>query len=137
VAGIRNLVPVIKQRRSHWEIPPIDASTWVLEQQREEERIRALCEGTTPQGREILRKMIFRAKKMLEDKVGSEAQIVAVLHGEFEIYEILRDEFLLLLSRIWRVDLESVRKLLLKQLAMLLLIRLKLEQAIRVARNNQ
>lgn len=134
---METLIPVIKQRRCEWEIPHIDAPARLLEQKQEEERIRILCDGTTPQGREILRKIIFRAERMMQDETCSDPQILTTLGKELKLYEILQEEFLLLLSRMWQVDLAKMRKLPLNGIAGLLLLRLKLERTIRIAKSRK
>ncbi|HXR48979.1 MAG TPA: hypothetical protein VN784_16200 [Candidatus Limnocylindrales bacterium] len=129
-AGSRRLIPVVRQPRKKWRIPRIDAQAQLLEQKREEEQIQALCQGTTPQGREILQKIIFRAERMMEDKSCSEGQIVAEIEGQLMTFELLRGEFLLLLSRFWRVDPEKLSKVSAKEIAVVMLLYLKLEREI-------
>jgi hypothetical protein len=123
---------VVKQQRKNWHIPRIDARERLLEQKREEEQIRALCEGTTPQGREILRKIIFRVERMLED--GTPAlEIVSSVEGELKRFEILRPEFLLLIHRLWGLSLENLCKAPAKVLAITILLKLKIARALRIA----
>jgi hypothetical protein len=129
-----SLKPVIKCPRSEWHIPRIDAHARLLEQQREETRLAALMEGTTPQGREILRKLIFRAERMLEEK-HTILQIVPVIENELNIFECLHSEFLLLLSRLWGGDFDGWYKLRTKEIAILIVFRLKLKQEIQRCKN--
>jgi hypothetical protein len=105
-SGSRRLIPVVRQRRNKWYIPRINAHARLQEQKLGEERIRALCEGTTPEGREILRKIMFRATRMLEDNF-PEPEIFSTIEGELEEFEILRPEFLLLFHRLWGFSLET------------------------------
>jgi hypothetical protein len=53
--------------------------------------------GTTPQGREILRKLLFQA----ETACGSVEKAVTRLEAEFRTFQPLQPEFALLLSRLW------------------------------------
>lgn len=53
--------------------------------------------GTTPQGREIMRKILFQA----EAACGSAEKVVARLETEFRTFRPLQEEFALLLSRLW------------------------------------
>jgi hypothetical protein len=55
-------LPVVKGPRREWRIPRIDAYARLLQEQQEEARLKALTEGTTPQGREILRKILYRTE---------------------------------------------------------------------------
>lgn len=125
--GSRRLIPVIRQQRKKWHIPRIDAHEQLLEQKREEERIQALCEGTTPQGREILRKIMFRATRMLEEN-SSDSQIIIAVQGELNQFEVLRPEFLLLLHRLWGVSLEKLCQAPAMVIAMLMLLSLKIDR---------
>ncbi len=54
-------------------------------------------EGTTPAGREILRKILFQA----ETACGSAETVVGRLEAEFRTFQVLQPEFALLLSRLW------------------------------------
>lgn len=119
------IVPVIKRPRRELRIPRIDAHARLLAQRREDERIRALCEGTSPQGREIFRKIIFRAERLLEENYPYE-QIVITIEGDLKTFEVLRPEFLLLLNRLWGVGIDKLCKASARLIAMLLLYAIRL-----------
>ena len=74
---------------------------------------------------------------MMQDETCSDPQILTTLGKELKLYEILQEEFLLLLSRMWQVDLAKMRKLPLNGIAGLLLLRLKLERTIRIAKSRK
>ena len=89
------LVPVLRQPRRQWRIPPMPARQAAPPTGAER---RAWMAGTTPQGREIMRKILFQA----ETACGSAETVVARLEAEFRTFQPLQPEFALLLSRLWR-----------------------------------
>ena len=128
-------VPVVKRPRRELRIPRIDAHARLLAQRREEERIRAVREGTTPQGREVLRQIIFRAERLLEKENLPDEQIVNAIVGELETFLMLRPEFLLLLSRVWGPGFDKLYNASARLIAKLMLFKIKLDQQRR--RTNQ
>ncbi len=92
-----SLVPVLRQPRRQWRIPPLPSlPDWETAPPSEAER-RACLAGTTPQGREILRKILFEA----ETACGSAGVVVARLEAEFRTFRPLQPEFARLLGRLW------------------------------------
>jgi len=118
-----NCVPVVKRPRQEWRIPRIDAYAQILQQQQEEATLKALVEGTTPQGREILRKILFRTKRLLQGQTQSVAQIVDAIETEVITFRFLQPEFALLLSRVWGGKEEAWRQIEPRDLATLVVLR--------------
>ncbi len=77
--------------------------------------------GTTPQGREILRKILFQA----ETACGSAEKVVAGLEAEFRTFQPLQPEFALLRSRLWGSGEAVFRQASPRGLAVLVLTRLR------------
>ncbi|MGA3282879.1 MAG: hypothetical protein ABSD57_00270 [Verrucomicrobiota bacterium] len=123
------IVPVIKRPRRELRIPRIDAHARLLAQRREDERIRALCEGTSPQVRELFRKIIFRAERLLEENYPYE-QIIITIEGDLKTFEVLRPEFLLLLNRLWGLGMDKLCKAPVRVIAMILLYGIRLASQI-------
>jgi hypothetical protein len=73
----------------------------LLQQKREEERLKALAEGTTPQGREILRKILWRTERLLNRGDHTLNETIATIQDEAGCFKILWPEFARLLSRLW------------------------------------
>ena len=64
----KELRPVLRRPRRQWHIPRIDAAARLDNQAKqalEEEQFKALVKGTTAQGREILRKILCRTKRLV------------------------------------------------------------------------
>ena len=72
--------------------------------QLDEAKLKALARGTTPQGREILRKTLCRAERLLKQGNLPSEQIVAIIEREFTEFWALQPEFILFLSRIWGIN---------------------------------
>ena len=84
-----------------WKIPRIDAAAQLAQQALEEEQRNALVKGTTAQGREILRKILFCAERLVQQKDHTLEQIVAIIEEELKLFRHLQPELALFLSRIW------------------------------------
>ena len=97
----RNPVPVLKRPRREWRIPQIDACARLLRQQQEEARLKALAEGTTPEGRELFRKMLYEAEKGIDQNT-DRLEIVNLLESRIKGDKPLQPEYALLLSRFYR-----------------------------------
>jgi hypothetical protein len=52
------LIPVLRRARSQWQIPDLKATELLVEQQKNEARVKAFAHGTTPYGREIFRRLL-------------------------------------------------------------------------------
>jgi hypothetical protein len=73
----------------------------LVREQEELARLSEVFEGTTPQGREILRRILYRAERLVQSKNLGISQAVDDIQNEFETFSILRPEFALQLSRLW------------------------------------
>ena len=102
----RNFKPVTKRPRREWEIPRIDAQQRALAYQKEETRLKAIAEGTTPHGREILRKILYHAEKLLSEGDHTLHEIEVIIQGHAWYFKALWPEFARLLSRIYGGDEE-------------------------------
>jgi hypothetical protein len=74
------LRPVLRRPRREWRIPRIDADAQLNHQGLQEEELKAFAKGTTPQGREILRKILCRTTRHIQGKTHSFEQLAGV-HG--------------------------------------------------------
>ncbi len=90
--------PVLRRPRREWRIPTI--GLYVPSAQPDQEtRIRRLCEGTTPQGREVFRKLLDRACTMTVANQNT-AEAIAQLESRLGAFPEFHQEFRLLFSRI-------------------------------------
>ena len=89
-----------KRPRREWRIPRIDAYARLLQQQEEEARLEALVAGTTPQAREILRRILWRTEQ-LQSEGKPLAQIISVIEELITTHIGLQPQFALLLGRLW------------------------------------
>ncbi len=95
------LIPVLKTRGKNRKIPVYQSPKVVAALQKEEEMLAKFREGTTPQGAEILRKLLHFIEKSCWENKPLEA-ILKYVQNEIVIFAIFRKEWLLLLSRCWR-----------------------------------
>ena len=95
---------VIAVPKRKWRIPRLDEMSRRREVEREEFRLKQLGEGTTPQGRELLRKLKFLCEQRLQS---GRSVAATAAEAEFDVREfaMLRKEWSLLLSRAYRVEL--------------------------------
>ena len=123
-----SLKPVIKRPRSEWRIPqPVDSSR-LLQKRAEEAQLKALAAGTTVEGREILRKTLYLAEKLVQSQAHTLGQIVDEVESEFKIFEDLQQEFTLLLGRLWGPNEMTWRKVSIRGLATLVVVRTALAE---------
>lgn len=102
--------PVIKRPRSEWRIPALDAYARLIREKQEAERRAALCEGTTPQGRELFRKIVFHAERMIDENRPNEEIRDAVMHDLTHYQEVL-SEFVILFGRAAKLSVERLEHL--------------------------
>lgn len=99
----KEFVVVTKTPKRFHRIPRLDAKAQLQERQREEKDLQLLAKGTTPQGRELLRKLIWGCQARLrEGKTIEEA--AAEIEPLVRKFSMLREEWSLLLSRISRFE---------------------------------
>jgi len=99
VANANMLLPVVRRPRASWTIPPVDAAERLEKERREEERRKALIEGTTSDGRILWCMMNDRARKMIESGVHSAEEVVAMIEGEINEFPMLRSEWAIMFAR--------------------------------------
>jgi len=90
---------VTKTPKKNWRIPRLDEMARRRELEREEALLKQFGEGTTPQGRELLRKLMYNCERQLRDGKTISA-VVADIEPEVRQFAMLREEWSLLLSRI-------------------------------------
>jgi hypothetical protein len=115
-------VPVVRRPRQEWRIPRIDAHARLLQQQQEEARLKALTEGTTPQGREALCKILLRTERLLQSQPQALSQVVDAIEAELNTLKLLQPEFALLLHRSWGGKLDYWQQASPRSLAKLVVI---------------
>src|SRR6266496_4980111 len=95
---------VIAVPKRKWQIPRLDEMSRRREVERDESSLKQLGEGTTPQGRELLRKLKFLCKQRLQS--GQSIPATAA-EAEFHVREfaMLRTEWSLWLSRVYQIEL--------------------------------
>ena len=116
-----SLVPVLRRPRRQWCIPPLSPAPPGQSDAPSEAERRAWMAGTTPHGREILRKILFQAER----GCGSLEQEVARLEAEFRTFQPLQPEFALLLNRLWGSGEAVFRQASPRGLAVLVLARVR------------
>src|SRR5579872_6178026 len=116
------LLPVLRRPRRHWQIPIFQRPESLAEEQQKEARLKAFAQGTTPYGREIFRRSLDLAWKLVEQNksLGEAAKQVA---EELETFWELRSEFVLLLARTTEVDPEGLGRCSVLGLAMQIVLR--------------
>src|SRR5438067_807392 len=114
------LRPVLRIPRRQWHIPRIDAAAQRNHQALQEEQLKALAKDTTPQGREILRKLLCRTTRHIQGRTHSIEQLVAMIEKELTLFRALQPEFARLLSRTWGIKEEKWRHTSARSFAMLI-----------------
>lgn len=104
-------MPVRKLPRRKWCIPRIDEAERIKQDFQEEERLKRLAEGTTPHGRELLRKIVWSAEQLLRNETQTESEVIDLIRSELHGFQELRLEWGLLLSRIFRVKDDTLREM--------------------------
>ena len=92
-----NFVPVLKLPRPKWRIPRVDEGARQI--QYRQEAAQRMVEGTTPQGRELLQKIINEAEEALETGTRTESQVFNALYSHMPGSQEHRHEWGLLLER--------------------------------------
>ncbi len=119
---------VMRKPRQQWKIPPMPRAVVWSEDEEVQARRRAFLRATTPLGREILRKILFRAERLLHDPDASIDDVVMTLESEFETFAALRPEFAVMFGQIWS-GAERVASLASsRSLATLVVLRLRASQ---------
>lgn len=96
----KEFVVVTKVPKQYWRIPPLDARARLQELEREQEALQRLAEGTTPQGRELSRKLLFACERGLRE--GKSVPDMAVeIEPQMQESAMLRKEWSLWISRLW------------------------------------
>ena len=85
-----------------------------------------MIKGTTPQGRDLLRKILCRTERLLQTRDQTKQsieQIVAEVEAEFTTFKSLKPEFAISLGRWWGRDLSDWGQLSDKLWALFVVIR--------------
>src|SRR5437764_1418624 len=98
----QKLIPVLKTQGKNRKIPVRQSPEVVAALRKEEETLAKLSEGTTPHGREILRKLLYFIEKSCWESRPFD-EILKYVQNEILIFAVLHQEWLLLLSRLWRL----------------------------------
>ena len=96
--------PVLKKPRRQWMIPRTDAAELALQQRREEDRLRALAEGTMPHARELLRHLMWSTEQALRSGTMTRAEIEAKAAGTVAREKLLKPEWALLMAKLFHVE---------------------------------
>ena len=92
--------PILRKPRNQWRIPSLNSES----KRQPPAKLNALISGTTPLGREILRKLLFGLERRLEAKEEPLPQLVEFVEARLQTFWVLQPEFALLLSRLWGGD---------------------------------
>ena len=103
-----NHIPVIKRPRRKWSIPRVDAGERLVKAREEETRLKALSEGTTPQGRELFRHLLWQTRRVLRCGAQTYAEIEAATAGAVARERLLQPEWALLTARLLKLDPEKL-----------------------------
>lgn len=104
-----NLIPVLRRPRRDWQIPTSDLYAPSVEQKEREAFLKAFCEGTTPYGRDIFRRILDLAARRLEAEKPT-PEVMREVAEEITTFSELHEEFVLLLARTVEVDPEELRQ---------------------------
>src|SRR5437868_4493338 len=96
------LIAVVKKGQGTRRIPFLQPPEVLEAARREEHMLAKLREGTTPQGCDLLCKLRYFIEKSFWNNKPMD-EIRAHVEQEFVIFSVLRAEWLLLLSRLWRI----------------------------------
>src|SRR6266496_5579379 len=103
----KEFVVVTKVPKLYWRIPRLDEKARLQELGQEEEASQRLGEGTTPQGRELLRKLLFGCEMGVRE--GKSIRDMAVeIQPQLLEFAMLRKEWSLLISRLWGVGFDQL-----------------------------
>jgi len=110
--------PILRQPRSQWRIPLLNSAG----KGQPPAKPNPLISGTTPLGREVLRKLLFGLERRLETKQEPLPQLVEFVEARLQTFWVLQPEFALLLSRLWGGDHQGWLAATPRQLATLLVL---------------
>ena len=110
--------PILRKPRSQWRIPLLKSPC----KRQSPAQVSALISGTTPLGREILRKLFFGLERRLEANEEPLPQLVEFVEAQLKTFWVLQPEFALLLSRLWGGDHQGWVAATPRQLATLLVL---------------
>jgi hypothetical protein len=110
--------PILRKPRSQWRIPSLNSEG----KHQPPGKLNALISGTTPLGREILRKLFFGLERRLEAREEPLPQLVEFVEARLQTFWVLQPEFALLLSRLWGGDYQGWLAATPRQLATLLVL---------------
>jgi hypothetical protein len=108
VANTSELLPVVRRPRKCWTIPPVDAAERLEKERAEEERLKALVEGTTFDGRMLWGMMNHRAQAMIESGVHSDAEVITMIEEFMNEYPTLRSDWAILFARPRGLDVKRL-----------------------------
>ena len=103
------LKPVVRQTKSEWVIPRIDNAAETERLSERQKELDRLFEGTTPQGREIWRRIMYGIEIQIADRRAPDREIIENLLGYLQEFESFRLEFDVYLSLLLPGRLEDVR----------------------------
>ena len=121
----QRLRPVLKRPRLDWTIPAADEYQRRVLQKEENARYTVLYEGTTAQGRDVFRKIIERAQRLIKENPSipeAAAQLETELNGLRELWQ----EFQILLCKVCGLGGLGSQEISGRELAVLLVVRARL-----------
>jgi hypothetical protein len=89
----RQLIPVLRKKRSDWSIPRINEQQFRQEERDQLEHLKEVFRGTTPTGRDLYRKILFGIRRRLERPGTKAEEVMAYARSEFETFASLEPEF--------------------------------------------
>jgi hypothetical protein len=122
-----NFKPVLRRPRQAWRIPAIACSQILDPVAPQSTRRLILWEGTTPEGREIFRRILMQTSNLSQSNKDT-GQVIAEVETRLGRFPELHAEFLLIFSRLCGQG-EPTGELPLRDLATLIVLRTCLEQA--------
>ncbi len=90
-----------RRPRAEWKIPLPETAERHRKKLEEEARDAVLTKGTTPHGREVLRKGLFTAEQMLRQGEHQTDEIVREVVSKLTPWQVLGREHSQILSRLW------------------------------------
>ncbi len=98
----------------------------------EETRRQALIAGTSPAGREVLRRILFGIEQRTSARTESLTQLVVSMQAELKRFWCWQPEFALLLSRLFRSEAQAWQQTDPRSLAVLLVLACALDNQRRI-----
>src|SRR5512136_1787154 len=102
------LLPVQRRPRREWQIPLFETPPNRKAREEKEARSRALTAGTTPYGREIFRRTVDLAERLVQAGKG-DWEAIKQVEEQIRMFPELHAEFVLLLGRIREAEGEPVQ----------------------------